>query len=210
VKEGPQHQPQTFTLDRRLFAEYLERVHATRLGVDERTGPAGFTGSLCERLKEADDAGAIIGPPGYHVNGHALHDGDLIIYVSTPSGPRISHAPIEAKHVRATKPGSFDDCCETIDWILVHANPMLATMLDIRQLLEDRAGPGSVLQRAARALLHDPIHEAYAEQDPRVQVTRSELERFIDTQSDELASVLRNVVESFNNQRPGLPERAPS
>lgn len=205
MTEHDQQSPATFTLDRRRLAAHQEHEHAVTLGVSESM-PGGLTGSLCERLKEANE-GAITGPEGYEVHAYSIDDGDLTILVSAASGPRVSHEPIEAKHIRPTPEGSFEELCATIEWILERANPMLDLLQDVRQARGETEPQLTLLHRVARELLDQPIGEAYDDQDADERVTREEFEQFLGEQADELARRLRETVEVFNVDRAMLPVR---
>jgi hypothetical protein len=195
-----------FALDASQLAAFQEREQGRRLGAAESM-EGGLTGSLCQRLSEANNAGAITGPHGYEVRAHSIDGGDLMIQVHAERGPWISHAPIEAKSIPTESEGSFRHICAAIEWILCKANPMLEQLREVRELRGETGAELTLLQRVARDLLRESIEEEYDDLDEDERITRHELDEFLGEQADALADELRDTVQSFTVDRPGLPVR---
>lgn len=196
-----------FALDERQLAAFQEAEHGRRLGAGESM-EGGLTGSLCELLSEANDAGAITGPGGYEVRAHSIDGGDLLIQVHAERGPWISHAPIEAKSIPAESEGGFKHVCAAIEWILDKANPMLEQLREVRELRGETGAELTLLQRVARDLLRETTEEEYLDQDESERITRPEFDEFFGHSADRLAEGLRETVEAFKVRRATVPVRA--
>jgi hypothetical protein len=207
--EMPEQEQSTsgwFAFDAGGLATFQERHFGRRLGAAEEM-EEGLTGSLCLRLEEASDAGAISGPYGYQVRAHAVDGGDLIIHVHAERGPWISHAPIDAKRVPSDGEGSFEHLRAAIEWILEAANPMLDQLREVRELRGETGADLTLLQRVARDLLSEPIEEEYLGQNESERITRPQFDEFLAEVADSLAGQLRDTVAAFNVSRAAVPVR---
>lgn len=207
------HQPDVrFTLDRQRLGEHLRREYGASRGLDECHEPGGLGGSLRQRLNDANDAGAIQGPDGYEVQVHPRYDGDIILTVSS-STTWVTRPPIESKHLRKADRTSFAECCETLQWLLDQATPLIAQLRALTT--HARCEPlnpeeRSMLERVARELLMPSLAEERDAQDPQRRVDDTEFGRQLVTQASELAGRLRDTVAAFNGERSPLPSRRDS
>lgn len=211
----PQHDEQPserFTLDTERLGEHLVGEYGARRGLDELHEPGGLGGSIRERMNDANDARAISGPDGYEVQIHPRYDGDVILTVNS-SGARVACPTIDAKHLRQVEGASFEEGCQTMQWLLDQASPLIGQLraLTPRAITDTRESEDlSLLQRVARELLIDALSEERDDQDPKERASLEEFEGHLVMQADQLASRLHDIVAAFNAERPILPVRDPN
>ena len=191
-----------FTLTAGSLGAYLRREHGERLGLDEFHEPGGLAGSIAERLRDADDAGAIRGPEEFVVSVAGCLDGDLIVLVNNGK-LWAARAPIHSKQIPHAHSGGFEECCLTLQWLLDQASPLIV-QLRAAAAPPDRDSGTSLLGRVARELLVETVKEERAQQPVDARASEEQLERHLATVSEQLAVALRSTVTAFNCTRPLL------
>jgi hypothetical protein len=207
----PDHQsPARFTLDASRLGNYLLEEHDERLGLDEFHEPGGLSGCIRDRISDANDAAAILGPDGYEVAVHACHDGDLIVTVNKDS-TWAARAPIHSKRLPNTGDRSFDGCCATLQWLLDQATPLIAQVdraLDTT-LADASANPGDsrLLTRVAKELLLETLEEERDDQPADIRIADGEFAAHLQLLSELLGASLAETVAGFMLERTPLPQR---
>ena len=127
-----------FWLDSARFAARLIADEDELLGIDEEH-EGGLAVAIARRARQAEDAGAILGPPDLEVVVYPI-DGDVLIVavrereVSAASVRlrQVASYSLDAGDVACPLDHSFDECCAAIARLLEEANGLLPSLAALR------------------------------------------------------------------------------
>jgi len=139
--------PESFALDRKIFAKVTRKEFGELLGVDISCdgGPAA---GIWTRFYEALEARAVSSPPGLEMIVYAIED-SLIVAVREEEPPvhlpcaarQLATHSFETKYILDAQDGSFDEACAAIEELLSRGNSLLPSfqaMLNGESALVDR------------------------------------------------------------------------
>lgn len=129
-----------FWLDSARLATFVISGEEELFGFDSAY-EGGFARGVASRFRDAEEAGAIVGPGELEVVLYALDSESLIVAVRERELPRYLDAPMrqlatysfDATDVVSYGDDSFKECCNGIAALLERANELLPSLAALRE-----------------------------------------------------------------------------
>jgi hypothetical protein len=132
-------EPERFRLDPARLAAHVIASEDEVFGIDEEH-EGGLAVAIARRFRQAEEAGAILGPARLEAVVYAIHGDTLIVAIrerdasAVAGGPlrQIASLSLDAGDVACPLDHSFEECCAAIAHLLEEASALLPCLAALR------------------------------------------------------------------------------